>query len=176
MCDFAPKEDFGDQSFSAAQVLGIGLLGLVSVTLCAFVAVGLKHYPQWTLIILILVLTSFISLIPVVICCSTFSALLSLDQDSQSLQKHFLANLGFDGNSGFDKIINAKTQGSHCQFAFQPICFLAFLLSNFIIIIHDMHIDVTDPEWVANGSIMADASCETLGAPFFLHRDHILGV
>ena len=31
--------------------------------------------------------------------------------------------------------------------------------------IHDMLIDVTDSEWVASGSIMADASCETLGAP-----------
>ena len=41
--------------------------------------------------------------------------------------------------------------------------------------IHDMHIDVTDPEWVANGSIMADVSCETVGRAFFLHQDHILG-
>ena len=31
--------------------------------------------------------------------------------------------------------------------------------------IHDMHIDVTDPEWVANGSIMAGASSKTVGAP-----------
>ena len=31
--------------------------------------------------------------------------------------------------------------------------------------IYDVHNDVTDPELVANGSIMADASCETFGAP-----------
>ena len=34
-----------------------------------------------------------------------------------------------------------------------------------IYVIHDMHIDVTDPNWVANGSIMADTSCEALGEP-----------